>query len=289
MHADTVAKLLHESARPDGPGRPWCLPARTTVMVDEAGMLSVPDLRQLTRLANGERWRLVLAGDYRQLHACVRRDAVVRRELTGMLQSKTLAEQEAFVRRRLAFGALITISLSGVTVGNAKSVSAYALGGCKWSSTTITIQNAGTTSNYNGVLNYYWDRGNEAIGSWNAPVSDFTWSMQVSSGQIKMWNRNNSNDGFVGLSWWTTCSGSSPSYFTGTPNSTWNEYYTYSSTTSYQRGTMVHEMGHSAGLGHVGNNCSGAKGGNSIMYPTGAGCGWFAPQADDINGIETLY
>jgi hypothetical protein len=49
MHTDTVAKLLHEWAKPDGPGPQWRLPSTTTVIVDEAGMLSTPELpsRQL--------------------------------------------------------------------------------------------------------------------------------------------------------------------------------------------------------------------------------------------------
>ncbi len=69
MHTDTVAKLLHEWARPDGPGPQWRLPSGTTVIVDEAGMLSTPNLHQLTRLATSEQWRLVLVGDHRQLQA----------------------------------------------------------------------------------------------------------------------------------------------------------------------------------------------------------------------------
>ena len=69
MHADTVAKLLHEWARLDGPGRQWWLPSGTTVIVDEAGMLSTPNLHELTRLATREQWRVVLVGDHRQLQA----------------------------------------------------------------------------------------------------------------------------------------------------------------------------------------------------------------------------
>lgn len=69
MHTDTVAKLVHEWARPEGPGPQWRLPSGTTLIVDEAGMLSTPNLHQLTRLAASERWRLVLVGDHRQLQA----------------------------------------------------------------------------------------------------------------------------------------------------------------------------------------------------------------------------
>ena len=68
MPADTVAKLLYEWARPDGPDLSWRLPGATLV-VDEAGMLNTADLHQLTRLADRQEWRLVLVGDPRQLQA----------------------------------------------------------------------------------------------------------------------------------------------------------------------------------------------------------------------------
>jgi hypothetical protein len=68
--ADTVAKLLYEWDRPDRPpdGR-WRLPADTTVVVDEAGMIGTPALHQLVVLAQRQRWRLALVGDDRQLQA----------------------------------------------------------------------------------------------------------------------------------------------------------------------------------------------------------------------------
>ena len=68
--ADTVAKLLYEWDRPDRPpdGR-WRLPAGTTVVLDEAGMIGTPPLHQLVVLAQQQRWRLILVGDYRQLQA----------------------------------------------------------------------------------------------------------------------------------------------------------------------------------------------------------------------------
>jgi conjugative relaxase-like TrwC/TraI family protein len=70
MPADTVAKLLHEWQRPDRPPRPeYRLAVGTTLVVDEAGMLSTPALHQLVCLAEAQRWRLVLVGDHRQLQA----------------------------------------------------------------------------------------------------------------------------------------------------------------------------------------------------------------------------
>ena len=68
MLADTVAKLLHEWARPDGPDPLWRLPG-ATIVVDEAGMLNTADLHRLTHLADRQDWRLVLVGDPRQLQA----------------------------------------------------------------------------------------------------------------------------------------------------------------------------------------------------------------------------
>ncbi len=69
MPADTVAKLLYEWARPVGPKPEWALPSGSTIVVDEAGMLSTPDLHRLTRLATTQHWRLALIGDHRQLQA----------------------------------------------------------------------------------------------------------------------------------------------------------------------------------------------------------------------------
>ncbi len=69
MPADTVAKLLYEWARPDGPKPQWALASGSTIVVDEAGMLSTPDLHRLTQLATNQHWRLALVGDHRQLQA----------------------------------------------------------------------------------------------------------------------------------------------------------------------------------------------------------------------------
>ncbi|MGH9272616.1 MAG: ATP-dependent DNA helicase, partial [Ilumatobacteraceae bacterium] len=70
MPADTVAKLLYEWSRADrAPEPPYRLSPGSTVVVDEASMVSTPDLYPLVRLAETQRWRLVLVGDHRQLQA----------------------------------------------------------------------------------------------------------------------------------------------------------------------------------------------------------------------------
>ena len=65
--ATTVAKLLHEHARPDGPEPAWRLAAGTTVVLDEASMASTEDLDALVGLVERHRWRLVCVGDPAQL------------------------------------------------------------------------------------------------------------------------------------------------------------------------------------------------------------------------------
>ncbi|MFN8021450.1 MAG: MobF family relaxase [Acidimicrobiales bacterium] len=72
MPADTLAKLLHEHARKGGPRPEWRLKRGTTVIVDEAGMVSTPDLWRLTDLAQRLDLRVVLVGDPHQLQAVAR-------------------------------------------------------------------------------------------------------------------------------------------------------------------------------------------------------------------------
>lgn len=51
------------------PLRDYLLPASTTVIVDEAGMIGTGALARLVALADAHRWRLVLVGDHHQLQA----------------------------------------------------------------------------------------------------------------------------------------------------------------------------------------------------------------------------
>ncbi len=61
-----VDKLLAEYATPGQlPDPRYLLPAGTTVIVDEAGMLATPKLADLTALTDHMHWRVVLVGDPR--------------------------------------------------------------------------------------------------------------------------------------------------------------------------------------------------------------------------------
>ena len=67
--ATTLAKLLHEHARPGGPSPSWQPLAGTTVVLDEAAMAATNDLDALVGLVHRQRWRLVCVGDPAQLPA----------------------------------------------------------------------------------------------------------------------------------------------------------------------------------------------------------------------------
>ena len=68
--SDTLAKLLYEWQRDDRPPLDrYQIPAGTTVIVDEAGMVGTGALARLVTLAELHDWRLTLIGDHRQLQA----------------------------------------------------------------------------------------------------------------------------------------------------------------------------------------------------------------------------
>jgi len=82
--ADTLAKLIHEHRRTDRPPlERYRLPAGTTVLVDEAGMVGTPSLAHLTRLADTHDWRIALIGDPYQLQAVGRGGMFHELTLTG--------------------------------------------------------------------------------------------------------------------------------------------------------------------------------------------------------------
>ncbi|MGH9180551.1 MAG: AAA family ATPase [Acidimicrobiales bacterium] len=67
--ATTLAKLLHEHSRTEGPRPEWRRPTDTTLILDEAGLATTEDLARLVALADRHRWRLVCVGDPAQLPA----------------------------------------------------------------------------------------------------------------------------------------------------------------------------------------------------------------------------
>ena len=69
VDADTLDKLLIEHTLDRPPDHRYDLPADSTVVVDEAAMVSTPKLAELFDLAERRDWRLVLVGDPMQFSA----------------------------------------------------------------------------------------------------------------------------------------------------------------------------------------------------------------------------
>ncbi len=69
MVADTVAKLFYDLDHPELSTAFWDPGPGTTVVVDEAGMLSTTDLHRLVVNTEQRQWRLALVGDPYQLQA----------------------------------------------------------------------------------------------------------------------------------------------------------------------------------------------------------------------------
>ena len=63
IRAETIHKLLAEYRKTAGPAAEFGLPRGATLVVDEAAMVSTATLAELARLADAQRWRVVLIGD----------------------------------------------------------------------------------------------------------------------------------------------------------------------------------------------------------------------------------
>jgi conjugative relaxase-like TrwC/TraI family protein len=116
--SDTVAKLLHEHQRTDRPPlTEFQLPAGTTLLVDEAGMLSTPALHQVVTLADRHHWRVALIGDPQQLQGVGRGGLLA--ELCG---NGRLEQLETLHRFTHPWEAAATLQLRA---GDPKALDAY--------------------------------------------------------------------------------------------------------------------------------------------------------------------
>ncbi|HSH58321.1 MAG TPA: AAA family ATPase, partial [Acidimicrobiales bacterium] len=104
---ETIAKLLFEHDRPEGPSERWCLHRGEVVVVDEAAMVASADLARVVTLATEAQAKVVLVGDHRQLGA-VEAGGLFRllaaeteaAELTGVRRFHAAWEREASLRLR---------------------------------------------------------------------------------------------------------------------------------------------------------------------------------------------
>jgi conjugative relaxase-like TrwC/TraI family protein len=90
---ETIAKLLFEHDRPEGPSEAWRIGRGEVVVVDEAAMVSSTDLARVVTLATEAQAKVVLVGDHRQL------GAVEAGGLFRLLAAETEAAELTGVRR----------------------------------------------------------------------------------------------------------------------------------------------------------------------------------------------
>jgi hypothetical protein len=179
--------------------------------------------------------------------------------------------------------ALITVATSTAVLATNSPVSAYVANGCTWPSSSIPYWNLAGTSTFGGVSQAYGSYAITAASRWSTATQADWYSNPFHIEAIEIFNTNRGNDGNVGLSGWG-CPGG---HFSN-PYSSWNEYYTYDESAEFNRGVMVHELGHTAGLSHPYESCD-WKYGPAIMQNFQPACGQSTPQADDINGINSIY
>jgi conjugative relaxase-like TrwC/TraI family protein len=163
----TVAKLLHEWLRPDrGPRPDYQYPAGTTLVVDEAGLITTPDLHQLICLADLRRWRVVLVGDPHQLQGVGRSGMFAELCATGRVEPL-----ERLHRFTQSWEAAASLQLRR---GDPRALDAYAAHGRivagrldthlhRLATTWITYQRAGRTVALVASTNEHVDTINRAV------------------------------------------------------------------------------------------------------------------------------
>ena len=162
----------------------------------------------------------------------------------------------------------LVLAMGGVLLSSS-SASAYTTTGCSWGpyGSNVTWLN-------NAPAGDYYNSGSAAGYSW-AATTDIN-GMAPTNGLLVGYTDNKGANGYDG---WTTwgCNGNKTTY----ANATLNPYYVNSKTYASKKTVWLHELGHALGLNHSGSN--------TVMYMCPACTGFSTPQADDINGINSLY
>lgn len=160
-----------------------------------------------------------------------------------------------------------------VNVGLATSAAAYSTTGCKWANgpnVTYWI-NMGSGTNRTAAQ--------ATLTSWST-LTDVNLSSSGSS-NFSITSKNDGASGYDGRTTWLCLLG-----VTTSAESWVNTHYTSSYVLRKIEAVYSHEVGHGLGLGHGSNNAV-------IMY-TCAACvynihGYYWPQTDDRNGMNSLY
>lgn len=168
----------------------------------------------------------------------------------------------------------VVLALAALLVSlSAFPAHAWAATGCRFASGSVQyLQNTSGT---------YHTTANAAMNAMNSATDIFFYTRSDLQEQLRYYVQNDGASGYDGLSTWR-CSGGRTTYAT----SRLNTHYMASASTNLMRAIWTHEFGHAIGLAHAASS-------NVIMYSCPRcvynSYGYYTMQADDRNGVNSLY
>lgn len=180
-------------------------------------------------------------------------------------------------------GAAIVVSLVAASMIQAGPASAWEEWGCGLWSRTATYRHA------SGLPSSYITTNVDAKDLWNSASNvNFIPAASGDPEKVYLTAYNVFSADYDGLTSIPSRECNANGHSVGVVNVMLNRACTDSYSASAKKSVMVHELGHVIGLAHDGTaSCSGQP----IMVPSSDRyftCGHIAPQADDINGANTL-
>jgi hypothetical protein len=176
------------------------------------------------------------------------------------------------------FAMLFVVVSFGVI--HAAPASAYALSGCRATSSTITIYN-------NALISKYITATNAAVARWNGTSARTNLVLKSSSSGVNVvvtgWN---AADTYYAVTSGNCAGGVYISQITVT----WNDTMDYNLTSTALRMIGTHEFGHVQGLGHLNRTSCSQSPTVMVQGDIKWTCSWGnEPWTDDVNGVNSLY